>query len=78
MYMYRFATNIGYLLYPYSKEENISDTDIIDYEIDNDKDCHLYKIRLIIPECGNNYSEFKTNIAENEQVFINNLQKYIK
>jgi 5-methylcytosine-specific restriction endonuclease McrBC regulatory subunit McrC len=78
MYMYRFATNIGYLLYPYSKEENISDTDIIDYEIDNDKDCHLYKIRLVIPECGNNYSEFKTNITENEQVFINNLQKYIK
>lgn len=78
MYMYRFATNIGYLLYPYSKEENISKTDIIDYEIDNDKDCHLYKIRLVIPKCGNNYSEFKTNIAENEQVFINNLQKYIK
>lgn len=76
--MYRFATNIGYLLYPYSKEENISDTDIIDYEIDNDKDCHLYKIRLVIPERGNNYSEFKTNIIENEQVFINNLQKYIK
>lgn len=79
MYMYRFATNKGYLLYPYSKEENENEkNDVIDYEIDNEKGCHLYKIRLIIPECGNNYSEFKTNIAENEQVFINNLQKYIK
>lgn len=79
MYMYRFATNKGYLLYPYSKEENENEkNDVLDYEIDNEKGCHLYKIRLIIPECGNNYSEFKTNIAENEQVFINNLQKYIK
>lgn len=78
MYMYRFATNKGYLLYPYSKEENENEkNDVIDYEIDNEKGCHLYKIRLTIPKCEGEYSDFKTNIATNEQGFIENLQKCI-
>lgn len=80
MYMYRFATNKGYLLYPYSEEENVIDDkdDIIDYEIDNERNCHLYKIRLTIPKCEGEYSDFKTNIATNEQGFIENLQNCIK
>ncbi len=78
MYMYRFATNKGYLLYPYSKEENENEkNDVIDYEIDNERNCHLYKIRLTIPKCEGEYSDFKTNIATNEQGFIENLQKCI-
>ncbi len=78
MYMYRFATNKGYLLYPYSEEENENEkNDVIDYEIDNGMDCHLYKIRLIIPKCEGEYSIFKTNIAEKEQEFIENLQNHI-
>ena len=79
MYMYRFATNKGYLLYPYSEEENENEkNDVIDYEIDNEKGCHLYKIRLTIPKCEGEYSDFKTNIATNEQGFIENLQNCIK
>lgn len=78
MYMYRFATNKGYLLYPYSEEENENEkNDVIDYEIDNEKGCHLYKIRLIIPKCEEEYSDFKTNIATNEQEFIKKLQNPI-
>ena len=78
MYMYRFATNKGYLLYPYSEEENENEkNDVIDYEIDNEKGCHLYKIRLTIPKCEEEYSDFKTNIATNEQEFIKKLQNPI-
>lgn len=78
MYMYRFATNKGYLLYPYSEEENENEkNDVIDYEIDNEKGCHLYKIRLTIPKCEGEYSDFKTNIATNEQEFIKKLQNPI-
>lgn len=71
MYMYRFATNIGFLLHPC--ERNETNTTFSDYEIDNDKRCHLYEVGLVIPE---NNSYFKKEIVKNEKEFIECINKY--
>ena len=71
MYMYRFATNIGFLLHPC--ERNETNTTFSDYEIDNDKRCHLYEVGLVIPE---NNSYFKKEIVKNEREFIECINKY--
>lgn len=72
MYMYRFATNIGFLFHPCSFEE-AKDYDVTfqDYEIANGKNCHLYKVGLVIPDnkkC-NDYKDFKEKIKVNEDIF---------
>ena len=70
MYMYRFATNIGFLFHPCSFEE-AKDYDVTfqDYEIANGKNCHLYKVGLVIPDSNKEYKDFKNEIKEREEVF---------
>lgn len=70
MYMYRFATNIGFLFHPCSFEE-AKDYDVTfqDYEIANGKNCHLYKVGLVIPDSNKEYKDFKNEIKDREEVF---------
>jgi 5-methylcytosine-specific restriction endonuclease McrBC regulatory subunit McrC len=69
MYMYRFATNIGFLFHPCSFEE-AKDYDVTfqDYEIANGKNCHLYKVGLVIPDSNKEYKDFKNEIKEREEL----------
>ena len=75
MYMYRFHTNLGLLLHPCNKKdvEEIIDSNIendiitCDYKIANDKDCHIYEIGFIVPECNDS---FKEKIGKMEMCFV--------
>ncbi len=75
MYMYRFHTNLGLLLHPCNKKdvEKIIDSNIendiitCDYKIANDKDCHIYEIGFIVPECNDS---FKEKIEKMEMCFV--------
>ena len=70
MYMYRFATNIGFLFHPCSFEEAEGKMlTFHDYEIANGKNCHLYKVGLVIPDSNKEYKDFKEEIKEREEVF---------
>lgn len=70
MYMYRFATNIGFLFHPCSFEE-AKDQNVTfhDYEIANDRNCHLYKVGLVIPDSNKEYKDFKDKIKDHEKEF---------
>ena len=70
MYMYRFATNVGFLFHPCSIEE-AKDQDVTfhDYEIANGKNCHLYKVGLVIPDSNKEYKDFKDKIKDHEKEF---------
>ena len=68
--MYRFATNIGFLFHPCSFEE-AKDQNVTfhDYEIANDRNCHLYKVGLVIPDSNKEYKDFKDKIKDHEKEF---------
>lgn len=79
MYMYRFATNVGFLFHPCSIEE-AKDQNVTfhDYEIANGKNCHLYKVGLVIPDSNKEYKDFKNEIKEREEVFKNKVLSIIQ
>ena len=70
MYMYRFATNVGFLFHPCSiEEEKENHVTFHDYEIANDRNCHLYKVGLVIPDSNKEYKDFKNEMKEREEYF---------
>ena len=77
MYMYRFATNIGFLFHPCSFEEaGGKDVTFFDYKIANGENCHLYKVGLVIPACENEYKDFKKELESNEEKFKKEVDNY--
>ena len=71
MYMYRFDAKKGFLFHPVSKKKDketgeivaISEEKIVenDYTIEGRKDCHLYKVGLVVSDDFNKDSENKNN-----------------
>ena len=73
MYMYRFATDIGYLLHPCSRADvdgagASGHVTYADYEIANGRDCHLYEIGLVVPD-ETNFKNFCICMQEAENTF---------
>lgn len=76
MYMYRFNSTIGLLLYPYKPDPGSSDDEIpfVEYRI-KETDGKLYKIGLEIPQDGKRFYE---DIQKNEREFVGNVNKTIQ
>lgn len=75
MYMYRFATDIGYLFHPCSKADaKHLEVTHSDYEIANGRDCHLYEIGLVVPD-ETDFKDFIPRMREAENAFKNTISK---
>ncbi len=79
MYMYRFATNIGILFHPCKPKEN-ADMQVTfnDYQVANGRNCHLYKVGLVIPDCKkyNEYKDFKEELEKREISFNDTVKRH--
>ena len=75
MYMYRFNSNIGLLLYPYKQEQISNDNEIpfVEYRI-KETNGKLYKIGLRIPQTAKNLNTFEETIKEEENSFSKMVQ----
>ena len=81
MYMYRFDSKKGFLLYPYhnDKEDDEHKIESI-YQIEDRTDCHLYEVGLEIEEIKDttaDYTVFREKMVEKEKVFVEKVINYI-
>lgn len=47
-----------------------------DYETANDRNCHLYKVGLAIPDCDGDYKDFTEKIIRHEMMFREKVHCY--
>ena len=79
MYMYRFATNIGILFHPCKPKEDANmQVTFNDYLVANGRNCHLYKVGLVIPDCKkyNEYKDFKEELEKREISFNDKVKRH--
>ena len=81
MYMYRFATDTGYLFHPCSKAdadeiEHKNGVTYSDYEIANGMNCHLHEVGLTVPD-ETDFEDFTTRMQEVEDAFKEKIIEHI-
>lgn len=75
MYMYRFATSKGFLFHPCSMaDEKENKFAYSEYEIANNKNCHLYEIGLVVPD-SDDFTEFKHMMINHEEEFCKKVKE---
>ena len=80
MYMYRFNTDVGFLLHPVKPEEDASANVVtsLTYNIPGGRGGKLHKVGIVIPQPGNDmdYSAFKKEMQEKrEKAFVNEIKR---
>lgn len=80
MYMYLKATPKGFLFYPYKGETNeTSETKVETYEINNNRNCFIHKVGLIVPSAKDaNYSDFCQQMQESEASYQRKIQDILE
>lgn len=79
MYMYRFEAKKGFLFHPVAKKKDEETGEIVavgneqvienDYTIEGRKDCHLYKVGLVVEENGD-WASYRKTMKKREEVFL--------
>lgn len=82
MYMYRFNTDVGFLLHPVKPKEDASANVVtkFTYDIPGGRGGKLHKVGIVIPQPGNDmdYFAFKEQMRQREEDYVKEIQAMAK